>query len=199
MTRTTIIYSPHPDDETLYAGAYVAFRAMKGDRMILIAVTDGGASGAKPASWSAEDMMNVRRIEQETAFRELTGGRVYHIERLGQPDGGVQSSAVKAVAEAMERAWGPDVEHYVAGSYISDQSADHQAVANGVKAAGVKVARFCREPGKAGGGTVYNPASYNAKARCQLADNIYRAFGRTSVAPMFTALRNSGYQTRIFA
>lgn len=191
--RTTVIYSPHPDDETLYLSGYISVCRDRGDRLILVAASDGGASGAKPDSWTVDDLMSVRRMEQTEAWKALTGN--LSIYRLGMADGAIQSEQVTAMAEALERAWGTDVEHYVAGSYLSTQSADHQAVANGVKAANVRVARFALVPGSTTG-TAYPPPSGRLD-ECALAWSIYRAFGHLSVKSMFDDLKASGYTSRI--
>jgi LmbE family N-acetylglucosaminyl deacetylase len=196
--RTTIVYSPHPDDETLYLSGYVTFCRNRGDRLILVAVTDGGASNARPADWSVEDLMAVRRHEQHEAWRSLTG-QVGSVYRLGIPDGEIAAHAqtITNYAEALERAWDTSVEHYVAGNYQSSQSEDHQAVANAVKAAGVTVARFALVPGSTSG-TAYAPPTDRVD-ECLEAWNVYRAFGQISVKSMFDALKASGYTSHIIA
>lgn len=194
--RTTIVYAPHPDDETLYLSGYVRAAALRGDRLVLVAVTDGGASGAKPDDWSVDYLMSVRRKEQATAWAALTQGATRPATfRLDQPDGAISSAKVTTMAKALESIYATDVEHYVAGSYLTDESADHRAVANGVKNAGVRVARFARDPRKTGGGSVYKPADTQ---QCLIADNAYEPFGWTSVPSAFEALRTSGYSSRIF-
>lgn len=41
--------SPHPDDETLRATAYVAMAVSRGDTVVLLAVTDGGGKAVRAA------------------------------------------------------------------------------------------------------------------------------------------------------
>lgn len=199
--RTTVIYSPHPDDETLYTSAYITFAARRGDRLILVAVTDGGASGARPSTWTASDLMTVRaHVEQEAAWRALTAlSPETQVIRLGEPDGAISSQAVQNVATALERAYGrEEVEHYVAGNYTAAESTDHRAVATGVKAAGVKVARFASDPRVFDRGTVYTPSADDVE-RATAADDRYSAFGHSSVPNAFAALRANGYASRVFA
>jgi LmbE family N-acetylglucosaminyl deacetylase len=44
-----IVLSPHPDDETLSLGVWIANRVQRGDRVIVVALTDGRATGAATA------------------------------------------------------------------------------------------------------------------------------------------------------
>lgn len=217
MGRTTIIWSPHPDDETLYTGAYVATAAARGDRLILVAVTDGGASGAKPSNWTQADMMRVRVQEQTRAWDLLTFGKG-EIIRMGLPDGSVYQASVQILAKELETAYstnGDVVEHYAAcnnGNFATTdvryQAPDHRAVAAGVKAAAVRVLRMTKSPNDTTtGGTVYLPgdavtsggAAYGtqALAACQAAKDSYAYFGQKSVASMFNSLQSSGFRSRV--
>jgi LmbE family N-acetylglucosaminyl deacetylase len=142
--------------------------------------------------------MAVRRHEQHEAWRSLTG-QVGSVYRLGIPDGDITAhkQTITNYAQALERAWDTSVEHYVAGNYRTDQSPDHQAVANAVKAAGVTVARFALVPGSTTG-TAYAPPT-DRLDECNEAWNVYRAFGQISVHSMFADLKASGYVSRIIA
>jgi LmbE family N-acetylglucosaminyl deacetylase len=195
--RTTIIWAPHPDDETLYLTGYIDTAINRGDRLLLVAVTDGGASGAKPASWTVGDLMMIRRSEQEAAWRNLTDGKGTVI-RMGLSDGNVLQQSVTNLAASLEKIYlNESVEHYVGGSNLATQSEDHRRVANGVKAAGVRVVRGSKAPrDTTSGGTVYSPTDMVAAAAAHAS---YAAFGWTSVKPDFDALKASGYQSRIIA
>lgn len=195
--RTTILWAAHPDDEVLFTGAYVAQCASRGDRLVLAAVTDGGASGAKPSSWSVEDLKRVRTAEQRAAWGYLTQTEAVDIRRLLQPDGSVSSSVVRIYAQALEKIYAPDVEHYVCGGPTSPHP-DHRAIAQGAKDAAVRILRFTREPAEPGRSTVYTPTGSNLDA-VKLAVDAYRAFGQTSVPAVFQALRDSGYVSRVYA
>jgi LmbE family N-acetylglucosaminyl deacetylase len=195
--RTTIIWAAHPDDEVLYSGAYVAMCATRGDRLVLVAVTDGGGSGAKPASWSVDDLKRVRTAEQRAAWEYLNRTAAVDIRRLGQPDGGVTSSVIQVYAQALEKIYAPSVEHYICG-HAASAHPDHRAIVAGVKAVGMRVLRFTRAPTETAGGTTYTPTGANLTAVLSAVD-AYRAFGQTSVPGEFQALRNIGYVTRTFA
>ena len=195
--RTTILWAPHPDDEVLYTGAYVAMCATRGDRLVLVAVTDGGGSAAKPSSWSVEDLQRVRAAEQRASWEHLARTAAVDIRRLAQPDGAVASSVVQVYAQALEKIYAPGAEHYVCG-HAGSGHPDHRAVVAGVKAAGARVVRFTRSPSETAGGTTYRPTGANLTA-VHLAVDAYRAFGQTSVPGEFQALRDIGYVTRAFA
>lgn len=193
--RTTVIYAPHPDDETLYLAGYVRAATIRGDRMLLVAVTDGGSSGAKPTHWSVADLCRVRAAEQTRAWEALTEG-TGKVIRMEQIDGSINAARVQALAEGLEDIYGTDVEHYVGGSNLTSQSADHRAVAQGVAAAGVRVVRYSYVPGTTSGGSLYKPTT---TTECDEAWDAYRAFGHRSVQSMFDTLKASGYASRIFA
>lgn len=194
--RTTIIYAPHPDDETLYLGSYITIAAARGDRLILVAATDGGSSGARPAGWTVNDLCAIRRTEQESAWRCLTAGKgtVIRLGCIDSKDPNLRAK-IKAKAEELEATYGPDVEHYAAANNGRSQGVDHDAVALGLRDAALRVKRFANRCTDTGG-TVYKPANLTAMKN---ADSAYAAFGHRSVASYFTALRNSGYVNRVVA
>jgi LmbE family N-acetylglucosaminyl deacetylase len=192
---TTIIYAPHPDDETLYTAGYVDYCRRRGDKLILVAVTDGGASGAKPADWTTADLMRVRAQEQTRAWDKLTGGKGMII-RMGLPDGGVSKASVTAMAESLEKIYVKDVvEHYVCG-YGTSVHPDHVATALGVKGALVRVPRGTYPPSEITytGATVYTPSDTTAVSA---AWDSYAAFGHTSVKSEFDKLKTNAYTTKV--
>lgn len=196
MTRTTIVHAPHPDDDMLYVGTYVANAAARGDRLVLIAWTDGGSSGMKPAAWSVEELCAIRRLEQEACWRTLTGGKGI-IRRMGcidskDPDLRAKVHGQAELLEAEFSEYG-DVEHYAACNDGRGQGVDHDAVALGLRDALVRVKRFANRCTDTNG-TVYRPADLSL---LQKADTAYRAFGHDSVASFWKALRDSGYTNRI--
>ena len=157
--RTTVVYSPHPDDETLRLSAYISFAADRGDRMILVAITDGGASGVRAAlGFAVPQLEAVRRAEQAASWSYLTRGKG-EIIRLGLPDGGVTGAPITAVARSLE---GPGVEHYVAAN-AADYHRDHQATVAAVKNAGLAVVRAARPVGHTDG-TLYTVDGNRAPA-----------------------------------
>lgn len=199
MTTTTIVYSPHPDDETLRLSAYVAFAAARGDRLVLVAVTDGGASNVATSwGWTPQMLQDHRKIEQAHAWDALTG-TYGTIIRLGITDGSVPASTAKITAkarvlEALYAVLGP-VEHYVAAK-DNDAHADHRAVVAAVKAAGVPIVRVSSEPGT-GGGTAYVPKTPADISAVTKAHNAYRPIGWASVPTLFQNLKDQKFASYI--
>jgi len=193
MPRTTIIYAPHPDDEFLYLGSYVTHRAKAGDNLILVAATDGQSSGERPEGWRIEDLAAIRIAEQTAAWHWLSAGRGT-ISRVGSVDSKDPNLAAKITARAnfYESQYGPDVEHYAACNNGQSQGVDHDAVALGLRAADVRVARFSNR--FSGNGMKYMPVDVTAVEK---ADSAYSAFGHRSVASYFADLRASGYLNRV--
>jgi LmbE family N-acetylglucosaminyl deacetylase len=199
MTRTTIIWATHPDDETLYTSGYVRYCVGRGDRLILVAITDGGASGAKPAAWTTADLMRVRREEQERAWYYLTNGRG-EIRRMGLPDGGVTSAPITNLAAAMDDIYLNDtVEHYYTG-HLNSASADHKNGAIGMRDAGLRVLRGTFPPSEFTWDGVYGAYTPDAGSADYDAANqayySYRAFGWTSVKSEFTKLKSNGFTSK---
>ena len=191
---TTIIYAPHPDDETLYTAGYVDYCRQRGDYLILVAVTNGGGSSAKPAEWTQADLMRVRTEEQNRAWRYLAGD-LSHTIRMNLADGSVAKSSIKALAASLEKTYlNETVEHYVCGHTASPHP-DHAATALGVKEAGVRIARGTYAPSEF---TVTSPGVYTPADTTLVtnADQSYRAFGWTSVAGEFSKLRSNLYTSK---
>jgi LmbE family N-acetylglucosaminyl deacetylase len=76
----TIIIAPHPDDETLATGGFIAAQTSMGLDVKVIAVTDG-----ENAYLDSTDLGRIRRVEQEKALRTL-GVRSSDVIRLEFPD-----------------------------------------------------------------------------------------------------------------
>jgi LmbE family N-acetylglucosaminyl deacetylase len=200
MTRTTIIWATHPDDETLYTSGYTRYAINRGDRLILVAITDGGASGAKPADWTVSDLMRIRREEQERAWYSLTNGKG-EIRRMGLPDGGVTAAPITNYAEAMEQIYLNDtVEHYYTG-HLNSASADHKTGAIALRNANLRVLRGSLPPSEFTWDGVYGAYTPDAgSADYSAADQAYysyRAFGWTSVNSEFRKLKSNGFTSKI--
>lgn len=191
--RITVIYAPHPDDEFLYLGAYVQFAARRGDRMILVAATNGDATSVKPAGWTKAECAAIRRIEQEAAWRSLTQGRG-EINWLGNPDSATPDlrSQITALAEQYEQC-GSDVEHYVAGNDGQGQGVDHDSVALGIRDANVRVRRFANRYDMPGRST-YRPSDV---AEMDVVASCYLAVGQRSVGWFFRGYRAAGYVNKV--
>ena len=191
---TTIVVSPHPDDETLRLSGYISAAAARGDTMKLIAVTDGGASGAKPPSWTVEQLKTVRRGEQNAAWSALTNGTGTVI-RLGQNDGSVSAASTKTAINSAISSSSGRVEVYAA-AYFDDAHPDHRAVASAVNSCSATVRRYSLAADDDRSGTTYSPASMSD---AQTAYEAYRPFGWTSVRSSFAALKERGFKSRVRA
>jgi LmbE family N-acetylglucosaminyl deacetylase len=72
---TALVVAPHPDDETIGCGGALALHRQAGERVHVVVVTDGGASGAaSPAERAGELAEACRRLEVDC-------------EPLGLPEG----------------------------------------------------------------------------------------------------------------
>lgn len=193
----TVIWSPHPDDETLRLLAYTQIVANRGDYILLEAVTDGEASSVKERlGLTTEQLAAKRRLEQTNAygFSSFTKGT---IERLYMPDGGVQEMAICSKAQAVDshlKSMGYKVEHYIAAS-SKDVHPDHRAVASGVNRCVPTgtVVRVSKAPDQTGG-WAYSPTNWQAAVN---ADNAYKEIGWLSTPDLFQKMRDQGYKSRI--
>lgn len=178
IPRTTIIWTPHPDDETLRLAAYITMAANRGDQLVLVTVTDGeGSSACSPLT--KEECAEARAVEQTLAVSHLGAMAIL---RLRMPDGGVNFLKVEGACRALMAIY-PNAEHYTA-CRTDDAHPDHRAVANGVKSAGPLVVRQSYEPGTQGGWSV----SPTNTAAVQAAYDVYQAgIGGESVPDLFHA------------
>lgn len=86
-----VLVSPHPDDETLGAGAFLAHQRACGVEVAIVAVTDG-----ENAYRDHPGLAAIRREEQEAALGKLGVDRT-QIHRFGLPDSDVTSHTSKLV------------------------------------------------------------------------------------------------------
>ena len=82
-----VIVAPHPDDEILACGGLLQLLAQQGSEVLLVAVTDGGASHPGSALWPKERLCRVRPEESRQAASTL--GVAPSWLRLRLPDGGL--------------------------------------------------------------------------------------------------------------
>lgn len=176
---TTVIWSPHPDDETLRLSALITQKAVRGDKIILVAVTDGEATYVSRA-WGADprNLADLRVAEQTFAIRELSNSRNVEIIRMQLPDGGVNSGPVRDLANKLD---GPNVKHYCACD-TRDKHRDHKAVAIALKRARLSYTRCSLSSTEHRRGREVQPAM---SIGWLPAHNSYRAVGWTSVPRSF--------------
>lgn len=130
-----VVLAPHPDDETLGAGATLATWARSGTPVTVVAVTDGEASHPGSPTVSPAQLVERRVAERTAALRRLGLGGA-PVVRTGLPDGGVgdrRRDLTAALAELL--APGDTLLAPVPG----DGHPDHDAVADVAGAAGVPV------------------------------------------------------------
>ncbi|HEY6458127.1 MAG TPA: PIG-L family deacetylase [Steroidobacteraceae bacterium] len=119
QARSLVVVSPHPDDEILGAGGLIASYMRSGRRVALVSVTDGEA--AFP-DW--EELARVRRRELDCALGCL-GASAVRIERLGLPDGDVQSHRA-TLRSMLSRVISPST--LLVAPFERDGHPDHEAV-----------------------------------------------------------------------
>lgn len=190
--RTTVVVTPHPDDETLRLTGYIRVAAERGDRLILVAVTDGGASRVREQlGLTVGQLKAVRRAEQVASWSYLTDDG--EVIRLDIDDGAVagRKAAVTARIKDLAVQYGATAEFYVAAR-LDDAHPDHRATAEAVRDAGARVVRYARDPADPGAGAVYRPTSGYLWG-AQRADQAYGEVGHVSAGASFSALREKGY------
>ena len=117
-----LVLAPHPDDETLAAGGFIAQQLVRGVKVRVVAVTDGekayGASGEAAQQLAAE-----RSEEQAAALRKLTLPEEC-VVRLRLPD----SAVAEHVAELVERLLPlVDAGTHLVAPWTGDFHPDHEA------------------------------------------------------------------------
>ena len=122
-----IVISPHPDDETLGVGGYIADTARTGGRVVVISVTDGEAAASTMAPLSS-----TRRRELSEALALLSPTSAIPTIRYGLPDGGVHL-ALRELAEML----GAEIrsDDFVLGPLPNDGHSDHNAVGEATRLA----------------------------------------------------------------
>lgn len=194
--RTTLIVTPHPDDEVLRGAGYANWATHRGDRMVLIAMTDGGATKMGPRDGLTRSQVETRRkAEQTLAWSMLTHGRG-EIYRAGLPDGAVTySGALQVMRNVVKKYPGADV--YVAAHPLDGPaSPDHIPVWQACRDSGAAVVRYLKDPTYPGGGTG-TAYPVDAKAARDAVDAYVWTLGRTSTVPEIRdALIASGFLSR---
>ena len=99
----TLVFAPHPDDESLGCGGLLALRAARGAAVWPVLVSDGSASHPGSQAFDADARRSVRDDEWLHALACL-GVDASRAERLGCADGDVPAEAGDArFAEVVER------------------------------------------------------------------------------------------------
>ena len=155
---TVIFYTPHPDDETLSAGVVLAEAAAKGDRVIIVALTDGADtrailavnrrldmqfraahansdSGFVPLTPSDIGAARLRELRASAGALGVSPTDVYaaHLDALGSDCAGMVSVHE---ADQVMRAFAarfPDATH-ITMSYDAERQQDHLAAGVALRA-----------------------------------------------------------------
>ncbi len=189
----TYVVSPHPDDETLRLAGYITrLRQRTQGRLVLVAMSDGGASSrARKMGWSPDYEREFRRAEQAAAWSALTGG-TGEIIRVGLQDNTFTAEEVRDALVPLNK---KRAQFYVA-AHEEDYHPDHRAVAAGVRLLDPAHARFSLGPLMTGTGKIYRPSDSSVDA-VSIAVAAYKNFGQLSVPEEFRALAKAGCRSRV--
>jgi LmbE family N-acetylglucosaminyl deacetylase len=126
-----VIVSPHPDDETLGAGALIAAHRRLGLPVTVVAVTDG------ENAYEDYPGLGDVRIKEHTKAIHFLGGHGVNIVRLGLTDSGL-SQHERALEDALTELATPD--HHIIAPWTGDFHPDHEICGRIAE----KVARKCK-------------------------------------------------------
>ncbi|WP_168797514.1 PIG-L family deacetylase [Neolewinella litorea] len=111
--RSTIVFSPHPDDESLGCGGLILHLTDRGQEVRVVFVSDGSMSHPNSQKFSSEERTALREREALAACSVL-GVPEDRVHFLRLPDGRVPGEGHPAFAPAVEsmtemvRQWSPD-------------------------------------------------------------------------------------------
>lgn len=187
--RTTIILSPHQDDEVVRLAHYATIATDRGDAMVLVQATDGSATAVRTKlGVDGPTIARWRDREQALAWDWLTDGRGT-ITHLGERDGAANADRIYTGLRSVVDTCAGAPEVYVAtyipdatGAVSADQHTDHVAcvrAAQRLAADGVTV-RFALHPTSKRGGTSYRARNTQQAARVEGAVHAYQTVGRRS-------------------
>ncbi len=144
----TVIFSPHPDDETLACGGTIAKRAHQGSEVFIVVMTDGRHAFSKLLNIKSEPSPDeLKQIRKQELIRALgvLGVPEANLFFLDFEDGMLEENlraAEERVAEILA-ATTPTEVYY---PHIQDAHPDHQAtnriVKNSVSRTGLKARKF---------------------------------------------------------
>ena len=89
--KRVVVLAPHPDDETLGAGGFIAAQCLRGTDVVVVAATDG-----ESAYGFDLNLGKIRELEQANALKHL-GVSVENITRLRLPDSNVAAHEARLV------------------------------------------------------------------------------------------------------
>lgn len=200
---TTIVLSPHQDDEANRVSAYVAIAADRGDTVELVQATDGAATGVGRAEGlSPQTLTRWRDREQNAYWDWITDGRGT-ITRLGLPDGGADRESIRRGLETRLAAVSGTAELHVATwhhdhpeAHRADLHPDHVAcvlAARDIRDATGICVRFGRHAEHLDrAGTLYQPQTHEQRLRIEGALASYTVIAQRSVPASFRRMIANG-------
>lgn len=204
---TSLFVVPHPDDDVIRHTATMITNANRGDRMILLSVTSGGAANnARLKGWSVPFEQNYRQAEQDAAFSHLTYGRG-EVIRLRMMDQFARADVVRdailgVIANCAARS--DPLEVYVSAHWVpsgADAHNDHIAAAQGALQANPSYLRFGEHPTTftASGVVVPVPAGEGYMDMAESSHRVYNGLERQNPAgsATWTACINNNYASSL--
>lgn len=141
--RRIIVFSPHPDDETLGCGGTIARRSNEGYEVVVVVMTDG-RHALRPfhieSDPTPEELARIRKDELNKAMRALTGNEEHPVF-LDFEDGTLCQRKQEGERRVLEILMDPPVSE-VYCTCRKDVTLDHQAaseiIRNSIKKANLR-------------------------------------------------------------
>ncbi|MBZ5749083.1 PIG-L deacetylase family protein [Metabacillus rhizolycopersici] len=132
--KTSIFYSPHADDEVLSLGPSILHHRERGDRVVVVLLSEGKASGAfhkvnekleeKGLPTITRDEFGASRVSEFKKSVEALGVKPDDVFVYQLPDGDIQKEDVKKIMKEMNERYPSATNHAL--SYL-DPHHDHAA------------------------------------------------------------------------
>ncbi|MDR3450385.1 MAG: PIG-L family deacetylase [Alphaproteobacteria bacterium] len=135
-TGPILVIAPHPDDETLGCGASIAKARELGQKVRVVIVTDGRASGYKPPT--TPDQVAAMRRDEALAAIQILGVGAEDVVFLEVPDGNA-AQHIAQIEEGLARQIETIQPRLIFSPYGIDEHPDHRAVAEAMEKACRKV------------------------------------------------------------
>ena len=116
-----LVLAAHADDETLGMGGLIADLTSLGQDVELLVITDGAGSHPHSQAFDHGTLMKLRRVECESAAREL--GIERPVRSFNLPDSGLDRESLAPVRECLRQVCDPET--LVMAPYPQDGHRDH--------------------------------------------------------------------------
>lgn len=194
--KIKVYVCPHPDDEVLRAGSEINWAVRNGWTVVLLALTDGGATSmGRREGLNRAAVEERRRSEQIGAWNALTYGQG-HMIRANLPDGAVTyRDSLAAIRSAMAAYPGAEV-FSLAHPLDDGSSSDHIPVWQAVRDCGARIIRYFKRPDQGGGYTGINYPEDKRAVEDALRAYWWTLGPRSSVAYLRDALIAQNFRSR---